>query len=91
MSEQYTPDQDHVAAYWQWGGRAWQDPAEFGRFIANIKAEARAEGIRDAAQYVNGLVPGGLVEKNAIIADLATAALRAEKHLYANGRRRRAE
>jgi hypothetical protein len=56
--------------------------------VARIRAEARAEGTREAATYIDLLSPPGLINKKAVLGDLEVAADRQQRMLYANGRAR---
>lgn len=62
--------------------------AEFDRFINKVKADARAEGVRETARYIERIAPKGLVDRSGVLADMGIAAERLEHGIHANGRDR---
>lgn len=69
-------------------GAVGYERAEFDRFLASVKAEARAEGTRESAAYIKRLYPAGLVNRADVLADMEIAADRQSQRIYANGRDR---
>ncbi len=89
----YTPTTEDVRAFYIAGTpphrvSVAQGKAEFDQWLQSVKAEARAEGTREAAAYIDRLFPKGLVHKAGVLADLEIAADRQARHLHAIGRER---
>lgn len=59
--------------------------------MSDRTAQARAEAVREAAQYIERLHPKGLTPKRAVIADLEIAADRMGRGIHANWREREAD
>ena len=54
MSEPYTPDEHNVRAAWIETGLGSEESliAEFDRWLAGVKADAKAEGMRAVADWM---------------------------------------
>ena len=72
-----------------WNDRHAKAAEKFDRWLADrdreVKAEARAEGTREAAAYIDRLFANGLVSKAAVLAALGVVADRQAQRFHANG------
>lgn len=57
--------------------------------LAQHEREAKAEAVRESARYLNHIMPNGLVNPIAVLADLDVAADRLSRGLHANGQDRK--
>lgn len=65
-----------------------QHRAHVAQVLEQHEREAKAEAVRESARYLNHIMPNGLVNPIAVLADLDVAAIRLGRGLHANGRDR---
>lgn len=70
-------------------GKAERHRAHVAQVLEQHEREAKAGAVRESARYLNHIMPNGLVNSIAVLADLDVAADRIGNGLHANGQDRK--